>query len=264
MKPTILHLALRETQSGMASRITQTALFAIGIILGIAGPFGTEEAMRLIPRIFYWIAVSQVTFASGIFVSVLSATTKHKTGVQSHIFAACVGVVIGGVICVEIFLFNWGIFGISPLRAGYALPLLLNIMGVSVIIRVAISVIQPHKADPIDRSESTIAPAQAPQAKLLDRLPFDKRGALISLSVNDHYVDVTTTKGTEMILMRLVDAIGEAGQGLQVHRSHWVATNHIISVTKDGAKAVIKTTDGRDIPVSRTYVPILKEAGFLS
>jgi hypothetical protein len=30
-----------------------------------------------------------------------------------------------------------------------------------------------------------------------------------------------------------------------------------------GSKTVIKAFDGRDIPVPRAYVPVLKEAGFL-
>ena len=170
------------------------------------------------------------------------------------------GLAIGLVICIEIFIVNWAIFTASPLEAGYALPLLINVIVVAVIIRIAIAVILHAPENAEDSAKNT--PTQTPP-KLLNRLPFEKRGQIISLSVNDHYVDVVTTKGTEMVLIRLADAIMEAGNGFQVHRSHWVAHNHIISVTREGAKAVIKTSDGRDIPVSRTYVPVLKEAGFL-
>ncbi|MDO6615486.1 MULTISPECIES: hypothetical protein [Pacificibacter] len=35
------------------------------------------------------------------------------------------------------------------------------------------------------------------------------------------------------------------------------------SAKRDGAKAAIKTSDGRDIYVLRAYVPALKEAGLL-
>lgn len=265
MKTTVLHLAIRETQKVMSLRLTQTVLCAVAIVLGIAGPFGTEEVMRLVPRIVYWLVVSQITFASGTFVSELVQLRRRGSTWPAPLMAGLTGLAIGVVICAEIFLINWALFGISPLEAGYALPLLVNVLVVAVVVSVAISVaVQAFKDKQVQVEEpQASAPHIAAHPKLVDRLPFDKRGALISLSVNDHYVDVTTTKGTEMLLMRLADAIGEAGLGLQVHRSHWVSTDHIASVTRDGAKAVIKTSDGRDIPVSRTYVPVLKEAGFL-
>lgn len=240
-------------------------LLSVAIILGLAGPFGTDEVMRLLPRIFYWGVVCEVTFASGSFISLLGNRLKSYVRGPEMIFAAGVGLVIGVIIGAEVFAFNWAIFGISPTQAGYTLPLLLNIIVVSVIIRVAIFMAKhsksgsmtTHDGDAIPDCKATVEPP------LVGRLPYEKRGALISLSVDDHYVDVTTTKGTGMLLMRLADSIREAGDGFQVHRSHWVARDHIACVKRDGAKAVIRTSDGRDIPVSRTYLSVLKEAGFL-
>ncbi|MCB1397271.1 MAG: LytTR family transcriptional regulator, partial [Rhodobacteraceae bacterium] len=85
------------------------------------------------------------------------------------------------------------------------------------------------------------------------------------LSVQDHYVEVVTTRGRELLLMRLSDAIAETEgcAGLQVHRSHWVALDQVQAAHRDGARAVLTLSDGREIPVSRTYVPAAKEAGLL-
>nr|WP_255553731.1 LytTR family DNA-binding domain-containing protein [Maritimibacter sp. DP1N21-5] len=101
--------------------------------------------------------------------------------------------------------------------------------------------------------------------RILSRVPIDKRGRLYALSVQDHYVEVITDKGSELVLLRLADAMGEVGTtpGLQVHRSHWVATGAVAAAKRDGAKAVLTLQDGRDIPVSRTYLPAVKEAGLL-
>ena len=46
-----------------------------------------------------------------------------------------------------------------------------------------------------------------------------------SLSMQDHFVRVTTDRGSAMVLIRFSDAVRElAGHsGAQVHRSHWVA-----------------------------------------
>ncbi|RPE71888.1 LytTR family transcriptional regulator [Pacificibacter maritimus] len=268
MKYTGLHLAMREMHRFMRGQKAQAALIATGILVGLAGPFGTESAMRLAPRVLYWLVVVQVTFASGTLVSAYIANTHMARRLPGWASAALAGLLIGLVVSIEIFAFNWAIFNISPFEQSYFLPLFINTLVVSVVVRMAIAVVlneqpAPHKTSaPIAQPNPDSGPA--PQdTPLLARLPFDKRGAIISLSVKDHYVDVTTTSGTEMILIRLADAIREAGDGFQVHRSHWVAREHVTAVRRDGAKAVIKTSDGRDIPVSRTYVPVLKEAGFL-
>ena len=92
-----------------------------------------------------------------------------------------------------------------------------------------------------------------------------KRGRLISLSVQDHYTEVATSNGAALVLLRLMDAIAKAEPtvGLQVHHSHWFATGEFISARRDGAKAVLTMSDGRDISVSRTYVQAVKDAGLL-
>jgi DNA-binding LytR/AlgR family response regulator len=99
----------------------------------------------------------------------------------------------------------------------------------------------------------------------MERLPAPVRGPLISLSVTDHYVHVTTARGTHMLLMRLSDAIAETEptEGLQIHRSHWVAQDAIQSVQRGTRKSEVILISGSRLPVSRTYLPQLKEAGFL-
>ena len=90
---------------------------------------------------------------------------------------------------------------------------------------------------------------------LLGRLPFDKRGALISLHAEDHYVRVETVKGSELILMRLADAIQLAQpiKGVQVHRSHWVALDQVTGYDKTDGTWTVLLCDGRRVPISRGY-----------
>ena len=119
----------------------------------------------------------------------------------------------------------------------------------------------------IDHSPTETAPSPASDhgPPLLDRLAFDKRGPLVSLSVEDHYVRVRTKKGEEMILMRLGDAIREVGDtpGLQVHRSHWIALDQVTMASRKGDGAVLSLQYGPDIPVSRANVRKIREAGLL-
>jgi len=55
----------------------------------------------------------------------------------------------------------------------------------------------------------------------MQRLPWGKRGPLVTLSAEDHYVRLTTNNGTKLLLIRLLDAIKEVGntRGMQIHRS---------------------------------------------
>jgi DNA-binding LytR/AlgR family response regulator len=109
------------------------------------------------------------------------------------------------------------------------------------------------------------APAPDAPPAILERLPVEKRGALVSLSATDHYVNVVTTKGQEMILMRLADAIKETGsvEGLHVHRSHWVAIGQVQSAARSGEGASLTMSQGGIIPVSRANVASVRDAGLL-
>ena len=99
---------------------------------------------------------------------------------------------------------------------------------------------------------------------LMDRLPVEKRGAVISLSVEDHYVRVTTVRGEELVLMRMGDAVQAMGAaGMRIHRSHWIAYDHVAGATRVGGKPHVRTSDGRMLPVSRTYAAAARERGLL-
>jgi DNA-binding LytR/AlgR family response regulator len=87
----------------------------------------------------------------------------------------------------------------------------------------------------------------------------------VALSVEDHYVRIRTTRGEDMVLMRLTDAIREAAPtpGLRVHRSHWVAIAGVANARRDGDRAILKMIAGGDIPASRSHIPALRQAGLL-
>ena len=99
-------------------------------------------------------------------------------------------------------------------------------------------------------------PVQLKPARLFQRLPVRLREAqIISMSMQDHYVEVTTTNGSEMLLMRLSDAMDLLDNiaGAQTHRSHWAAQTHATEITKNGRRHELSLSDGRSIPVSNSY-----------
>lgn len=262
MTDTPVQTAKRELQSLLGNRATWIGVGAAGVILAFMGPFNTEAALGIAPRLAYWLAVVAITFSLGSAISTLVAEVlRARMAPAAAIVLA--GAAAGIANFAALLLINWLVFRLGFEDKGYLIGLGINVVVISIIIAGAYVSIHRH-------IETSAAPAPlsggAPEpAKILSRLPIDKRGALLALSVQDHYVEVVTDKGAELILMRLSDAMDEVGgtPGLQVHRSHWVATKAVTQAKRDGARAILTLTDGREVPASRTYIPALKEAGLL-
>src|SRR5579871_3715121 len=106
---------------------------------------------------------------------------------------------------------------------------------------------------PAARAETApAASAPVPISSFFKRLPPKLGTDLLSLTAEDHYVRVTTSLGSDLILIRLSDAIAEIGaeKGQRVHRSHWVAQGAVASVDRQNGKTAFVLTNGEVIPVS--------------
>jgi DNA-binding LytR/AlgR family response regulator len=115
-------------------------------------------------------------------------------------------------------------------------------------------------------TQTHAAPAGAPPAKFLARLPAKLAGAeLFAVEAEDHYLRLHTSQGQDLILMRLGDAIAELEglEGAQTHRSWWVSRSAVADVTKLDGRAVLTLKDGAEVPVSRGFVKDLRSAGWL-
>jgi hypothetical protein len=129
---------------------------------------------------------------------------------------------------------------------------------------------QPGSEPPEPSSDSaspetrmTAAPLPA-GPRLLNRLPVAKRGAILALSMEDHYVRVFTAAGESLVLLRLSDAIAEVQEvsGFQIHRSHWVARAAVARMERlpDG-RLRLYLMNGSVLPVSRTFAKQVREVG---
>jgi DNA-binding LytR/AlgR family response regulator len=271
---TLLQSTLRELHM-LLSRPRLWLVFALMVgLFVITGPFGTYERLDFPTRLGYWLVLHAVTWACAL-TSIAFFDAALAGRVPSRLYRMLTGAVISSLpIGLVISVINFALL-MRPLNGGQivenALVALPIGLAFSALTWLSISaggpldpVGQPGEAAPVapgspaDPAIQTPAdsPAAAARPALLDRVTADKRGALIRLEVQDHYVQVVTTRGTDLLLMRLGDAIGEAGPGRQVHRSHWVAEhpgNFLVRETGKNAKLLIRAADGADIPVSRSY-----------
>lgn len=246
-----LHSALREWQAHMMHPTRLAGLFGAAAILTLLAPFNTGEEMRVVPRFIYWAVNVVLSYSAGYAANMLVSRWPSLSLIQR---IAIAGAMTGALVFVIVIALDGLALGQWP--AGREFGIIAgNVLVISTIIAGIFQVAYSTKPLP----EPSAPPA------LLDRLTLDKRGRLVSISVEDHYVRIRTTKGEEMVLLRLTDAMREVGQtaGFQAHRSHWVATDAIVRVTRTGDRATLTMSNGPDIPVSRSNITKLREAGLL-
>lgn len=122
---------------------------------------------------------------------------------------------------------------------------------------------QPAHADPAQADPAWPDPARSDPA-FLQRIPIRLGRDLLCLQAEDHYVRVHTALGDDLILHRFSDCVQELDglDGLRVHRSWWIARAGVADVVRRERKTWLVLTNGLEVPVSRTYMAALKEAGW--
>ena len=118
----------------------------------------------------------------------------------------------------------------------------------------------------IETRRAAITLADPAPPKFLERLPLKLRGAEVwAVEAEDHYLRLHTSKGQDLVLLRLADAIAELQgiEGMQVHRSWWVARDAIADAKRGDGRATLTLKDGAEVPVSRTYAGLLRERGWI-
>lgn len=245
---------LRELRGHIANPTTAFALGAVAAILTLVGPFGTDESLTAGFRALYWLVMVVATYVVGYGVdTLLRPRLEHRVAQVVNPLA------MGAVVTLSVIVVNLLLIGRLPGGRGW-FPDVLTIFAIAVLVSAAMQAIITSLYKRQGMASAVVDPPA-----ILDRIPLEKRGALVALSVEDHYVRVRTTKGEHMILMRLSDAIRETAPapGLRVHRSHWVATDQVTTARRDGDRAILSMTTGDDIPVSRSHIQAVKEAGLL-
>ena len=116
-----------------------------------------------------------------------------------------------------------------------------------------------------DRGEAVVTieqPAEPePTRHFFARVPEALGRDVIFLRVSDHYIEVTTTAGTTVILMRFSDAVAALGDmGMRIHRSYWVAYRHINHVMRRDRRTLLRVTGGLELPVSRSFLAEVRAA----
>lgn len=253
-------LTLRSTLRDLRTHLTRpqvaTVMAGVALVIGLSGPFDTWTTQSLPVRLLYWTSVVWLTYSAGFIVTDLLTPRLRQTSLAFRIVAVALAVAVA--VFLVLLALNTA-FGQAPESPEIVLRSFGIVFVICLAIEAAGQALGAREAPATLPRSAMIAPA------ILLRLPLQKRGALLSLSARDHYVDVVTSKGHEMLLMRLGDAMRETAPeaGLQVHRSHWVARAAVAAVERRGDAAILTLSNGQAVPVSRAFMADLREAGLL-
>jgi hypothetical protein len=237
-----------------------------GLFLAYAGAFGTVAA-PLPQRLGYWITtmVLATLVGSAIFIPVyLRGWLRQRPLVGSLIVALAMSAPLTVLVWFLGPQFFPDYLATDPkLLPGYFPP----VFGVSVIMTAINHLVADH--DERRRAPPPAAAAAGPEVpappKFLERLPPRLRGAeLYAVEAEDHYLRLHTSQGSDLILMRLADAIGELDglEGAQTHRSWWVARGAVADARRADGRGTLVLKNGVEAPVSRSFAGALREAGW--
>lgn len=247
----------------------------LGVVLGVLGPFGSFYGAPLEFRVFYWTA----NLWAGFLIMAATVRLSARAGAQLDLplwFVLPAGVAAGSAplaLVVEAFSAR-----VWPGAHGRMGPYL-EYYGQTLAIAEPCALLfywlsrgsMPARPSPAGSSAgappaaSPAVPPAPPGAGFISRLSGRVGRDLLCLQMEDHYVRAHTAQGSELVLLPLKAAMAELDgcEGLQVHRSWWVARAAVAGVVRDGRNLRLRLANGLEAPVSRGSVAVLREAGWL-
>jgi LytTr DNA-binding domain len=262
-----LQFALRELRGFLMSWRYWATILVVVLVFTVTGPFGTGQTMPLLQRLSFWMLLHVMAFSIAILVATVMDVLLQRL-IPSRLARMLLGSALAAL--------PIG-FGITLLQAGFtgdpisveeileqtriSLPLCLLLCLLTYLTSSHAAPATRPQPTAVAREEPASSQASAPTEAALvtppivGRLKPENRGRLLRLSVQDHYTEVVTTRGRELILLRFTDAVNETAgvSGRRIHRSHWVADDHVKTVARERGKLFIEAADGTMLPVSRPY-----------
>lgn len=228
-----------------------------GSALGVVGPFGSFLNDDVLVRVVHFVGL---TLAGTILAGVLGPLILrlgNGIGAPALFSTGIVMIVVAGPVSVLSAVVTTWLWPAYTSQLGpvdwFAQALLITVGVVSLWLLLEAA---------ITRAQS--APAHDPE--LLEPEDGQSVSDILCLQMEDHYVRIHQATSARMELLPLRDAITRygTGDGLQVHRSWWVARKAVAEVERDARSLRLRLANGLLVPVARNRVAALRENGWLN
>lgn len=250
--------------AGSTNARTGVAMGALVLLLTVSDAYGTGD-LALLHRFSLWIVVCGLV--AGQFLTI-GRGFRAGSG-RRH------GMIRWGVA----FTLTWALTTVEiealkftpllpkardplPEFALFVLPLVAGVCALLMVSRARAFVGARPVPGPDDPRPISTASPLSPGARDADGWPLE---TVMAVHAQDHYLSVRTAERTLFIRGRMRDALERlpASEGLQVHRSWWVARSSVRRVLRRGRDYDVVLDNGERVPVARNRVPLLREAGWI-
>lgn len=231
-------------------------LAGLGLAMAALGPYRTLDVPDLL-RTAYWLVAVIGAGSVGILVDL--TIERRIRGFWLRI--AAVSLVMTLPVTPLIYLLNATMLNLP--RRPWLLPQLgWQVLVVSLLIMALRALLWRR----IVETRTIVVPPLPEAGRALRlRLSAKRRAArLIAIEAEDHYVRVHTDLGSELVSMRLSEALEELAlaHGYRLHRSWWASAEAIEAVRWKRGGGEAHLSGGMKAPVSRAYASTLKQAGW--
>ncbi len=231
---------------------------AIGLLLGLMGPFGSYFNGGPWLRIAYWIgSIVCGTMVFGCLTRLLIASARKIRAPDWVVLAGVimVGSLIQGVLSRWIAVKLWPeLEQIVGVLRWYG-----QCVAISTPIVIAYYLLRVRRQTPGRPAGGPLPP----QIAVAEPLAV---GQVLCLCMEDHYVRIHTAAGSRLVagpFERVIANVGDL-EGMRVHRSWWVSRAAVIGVEVEGRNLKLRLSNGLRAPVSRASVARLRQVGWLS
>lgn len=238
-----------------------------GLVLGVLGPFGSYLDDGILTRSAYWVGstwLGLVLYGGGVAtVGKLADTSEWQHRGLLMLIVVVASVPETTLTRMAAFLIwprlhahdpGWWLWYVQAATIG-----IIAVTGIDLL-----SDARERRAIQPPPHPLPIAPCHARVAAKADR-PARIANDVIALQMEDHYVRVHTHNGSTLVHMPLNQAITRfaTAEGLRTHRSWWVARHAVGQVDGSPRAMRLQLLNGLSVPVARSAVTTLREAGWL-
>ena len=235
-------------------------LVVIGLLMGFLGPFASERA-PVVGRYVYWM----ICMVGGGLIGIVADEGLSRRMPATWRRVVVVSVLATPLVSLHVMTTEHLLMGGTFDGRGYLRLLLWQVWPILLAVMAVRALVWRRPPARVETRTVIAPPLPEAEAAFRRRLSAKRREArLIAVEAHDHYLKVHTDVGSELVTLRFADALDELARahGWRVHRSWWVAANAVEAVRWRRGVGEVRLVGGLVAPVSRTYAPVLKGAGW--
>ncbi|WP_146208684.1 LytTR family DNA-binding domain-containing protein [Azospirillum sp. TSO22-1] len=254
---------MRERSFLISLRRQAVVAVLLGVVLGVLGPFGSFEHVPAYVRVPLWTVLVAGNWLLVVLLGEALCRIPATAAWPAPVLAALAGV--AGAVPGSLVSYR-AAQALGPFERVMPSPLVF--FGYVALLSVAISVPaalvfgrgrgEPAPSPAPESPEGTTPPSDSP---FLARIPPHLGRELLAVETEDHYLRVHTPAGSDLLLMRMRDAVAELAplDGLRVHRSWWVARTAVERAARSGTGLTLTLRGGLTVPVARAQRRTVRE-----